>query len=178
MWWLICLFPRSVLLIRYKWLVVSPACLPPWWRIDENRSLCTGTLMWSGSSLWQAGVEEGERSAGKGQLTLWELKSLCRRACLCAFPTSCNSLPAASPSPSQGNNGSGATLAEMRDLKIDLWRAKIGGGREGELEGGNISRKHYLIVFSNRFIFCKVKSHRVCCLGLYEQSRRPDSTLA
>lgn len=76
------------------------------------------------------------------------------------FQPSCNSLPAASPSPSEGNNGSGATLAEKRDLKIDLWRAKI--------RGDNILRKHDLIGFSNRFIFCKVKSHQVHCLGLYE----------
>lgn len=43
------------------------------------------------------------------------------------FQSSCNSLPAASPSTSQGNNGLGARLAGNRDLKIGLWRAKIKG---------------------------------------------------
>lgn len=43
------------------------------------------------------------------------------------FQPTCNPLPAASPAPTQGNNGSGATLAEKAELKIDLWRAKIRG---------------------------------------------------
>lgn len=85
--------------------------------------------------------------------------------CFVHFQPSCNPLPAAAPSPSQGNNGSGATLAEKRDLKIDLWRAKI--------RRVNFLRKFYLICFSNRFISCKIRSHRVCCLGLYEDSWRP-----
>lgn len=166
MWWLICLFPRSVLLIRYKWLLVSLSCLPPWWRIDENRSLCSGTLMWSGSCLWQAGVQRGERSAGKGQLTLWELKSLCRRACLCALPTQPQFTASCFAIDGSGEQWLGAGLAGNRDLKIGLWRTKI-------------KREIFTEALFDRLqiIFCEVRTRHIFALGWMNNAWGPDSAL-
>lgn len=45
---LICLFPRSVLLYRYKWLVVPASRLLPWRRIDEKCRVSE----WDSNVIW------------------------------------------------------------------------------------------------------------------------------
>lgn len=65
MGWLICLFPRSVLLIRYKWLVVPP--VPSASLVTDRRELFP--VLWDSNVIWVvlvAGGEEGVGEASRG----------------------------------------------------------------------------------------------------------------
>lgn len=83
MGWLICLFPRSVLLIRYKWLVVPP--VPSASLVTDRRELFP--VLWDSNVIWvvlvAGGVgvgrhrgEQGEGNTGNCRLS-WKRKYVC-----------------------------------------------------------------------------------------------------
>jgi hypothetical protein len=63
MGWPICLVPRSVLLIRYKWLVVPP--VPSASLVTDRRELFP--VLWDSNVIWVVLVAGGERRGGCGR---------------------------------------------------------------------------------------------------------------